>query len=176
VIYLLLIVPEIVLAVSLLLLYTKIGVPLGLLPLIGAHTPFTTAVVAMIVRSRVVALDRSLDDAAADLGASGFRAFVDIKLPLVRPAILAGAMLAFTFSFDCLVLSVFLTTPTVNTLPVYLFSTVRGGVRPDVFAIATMMLVFTLAVTALSAWVYRWQARRTGGSGSAVGLLARTGS
>ena len=97
-VYLLLIVPEIVLAVSLLLFYTKAGVSLGLWPLILAHTPFPSAVVAIIVRSRVVALDRSLDDAAADLGAGAMRVFRDIQLPLVRPAIMAGALLAFTFS------------------------------------------------------------------------------
>lgn len=169
---LLLIVPEIVLAVALLLFYSKSGVTLGFVPLVGAHTPFTTAVVALIVRSRVVALDRSLEDAAADLGAGGVRSFLDIQLPLVRPAILAGAMLAFIFSFDALVISVFLTTPTVNTLPVYLFSSVRSGIRPDVFAIATMMLAFTLTCLAITALIYRWQSRRAGSKATTVGVLA----
>jgi ABC-type spermidine/putrescine transport system permease subunit II len=172
-VYLLLIVPEIVLAVSLLLFYSKAHVTLGLWPLIFAHTPFPSAVVAIIVRSRVVALDRSLDDAAADLGANGARIFRDIQLPLVRPAILAGAMLAFTFSFDDLVISNFLTTPTVTTLPVFLFSTtLRTGVRPDIYAIATMMLIFTLAVVALAAFAYRWQSRRNGSVVNTVGMLA----
>jgi ABC-type spermidine/putrescine transport system permease subunit II len=170
-VYLLLIVPEIVLAVSLLLLYTKAGITLGLVPLIAAHTPFPTAIVAVIVRSRVVTLDRALEDAAADLGASALRTFRDVQFPLVLPAILAGMVLAFTFSFDCLVISVFLTTPTVNTLPVYLFSTVRTGVRPDVYAIATMMLAFGLVMIALAGLLYQRLMRRTGGRQSAVGVL-----
>jgi ABC-type spermidine/putrescine transport system permease subunit II len=174
-VYLLLIVPEIVLAVSLLLLYTKAGITLGLVPLIAAHTPFPTAIVAVIVRSRVVTLDRSLEDAAADLGASATRTFRDVQFPLVLPAIIAGMVLAFTFSFDCLVISVFLTTPTVNTLPVYLFSTVRTGVRPDVYAIATMMLAFGLVMIALAGVLYRWLMRRSGGTGSAVGALVGQG-
>jgi ABC-type spermidine/putrescine transport system permease subunit II len=171
-VYLLLIVPEIVLAVSLFLLYTKAGIALGMLPLITAHTVFPTAVVAVIVRSRVVALDRALEDAAADLGASAVKTFRDVQLPLLLPAIVVGMVLAFTFSFDCLVISLFLTTPTVNTLPVYLFSTVHTGVRPDVYAIATMMLAFTLTVITVAALLYRWQSRRTGASESAVGVLA----
>jgi ABC-type spermidine/putrescine transport system permease subunit II len=171
-VYLLLIVPEIVLAVSLLLLYSKMGVTLGLVPLTAAHTLFPTAIVAVIVRSRVVALDRSLEDAAADLGAGGARTFADIQLPLLMPAILAGMMLSFTFSFDDLVISVFLTTPTVNTLPVYLFSTVHSGVRPDVYAIATMMLAFTLSILAVAALLYRSLTRRTGSRQSALSALA----
>lgn len=171
-VYLLLIVPEIVLAVSLFLLYTKSGVTLGLKPLIAAHTVFPTAVVAVIVRSRVVALDRSLDDAAADLGAGELRTFADIQLPLVLPAVLAGMVLAFMFSFDCLVLSVFLTTPTVNTLPVYLFSTVHSGVRPDVYAIATMMLAFTISIVVFAGLLYRWQFSRSGNRRRAVEALA----
>lgn len=161
-VYLLLIVPEIVLAVSLLLFYTKAGITLGLLPLVAGHTPFTIAVVAIIVRSRVVALDRATEDAAADLGAGGWRTFWDVVFPQLRPAMLAGAILAFTFSFDDLVISLFLTTPTVTTLPVYLFGTVRLGARPDVDAIAAMMLGFTLAVLVVAGLAYRWQARRSG--------------
>ncbi len=161
-VYLLLIVPEIVLAVSLLLFYTKAGVSLGMWPLIAGHSPFTIAVVAIIVRSRVVALDLATEDAAADLGAGGWRTFWDVIFPQLRPAMLAGAILAFTFSFDDLVVSLFLTTPTVTTLPVYLFGTVRLGARPDVDAIAAMMLAFTVTVLLAAGLVYRWQARRSG--------------
>jgi ABC-type spermidine/putrescine transport system permease subunit II len=170
--YLLLIVPEIVLAVSLLLLYDRTGIPLGLGPLIAAHTPFSTAVIAVIVRSRVLTLDRALEDAAGDLGAGGLRSFVDVQLPLLLPAILLGMVLAFTFSFDDLVISLFLTTPSVETLPVYLWSTVHTGVRPDVYAIATLMLAFTLTVITGGSLLYRWQLRRIGGERSGVRALA----
>lgn len=170
-VYLLLIVPEIVLAVSLLLFYSKAGVALGLWPLVAGHSPFTIAVVAIIVRSRVVALDRATEDAAADLGAGPWRTFWDVTFPQLRPAMLAGAVLAFTFSFDDLVISLFLTTPTVSTLPVYLFGTVRLGVRPDVYAIAAMMLAFTLVMLAIAAALYRWQSRRSGAGSRLTTLL-----
>jgi ABC-type spermidine/putrescine transport system permease subunit II len=162
-IYLLLIVPEIVLGVSLLLYYAKLGVSLGYWPLVAGHSPFTIAVVALIVRARALTLDRAAEESAADLGAGAFRTFWDVVRPQLQPAILAGALLAFTFSFDDLVISVFLTTPTVNTLPVYLFGSVRFGVTPDVYAIATMMLGFTLLVLGVGGVLYRLYARRTSG-------------
>ena len=174
-IYLLLIVPEIVLGVSLLLFYSKLGVALGYWPLVAAHTPFTIAVVALVVRARAVALDAAAEEAATDLGAGGFRTFWDVIRPQIQPAMLAGALLAFTFSFDDLVISVFLTTPTVNTLPVYLFGSVRFGVTPDVYAIAAMMLGFTLLVLAVGGVLYRLQARRLSGGGAVVPLGAPIG-
>jgi ABC-type spermidine/putrescine transport system permease subunit II len=161
-VYLLLIVPEIVLAVSQLLFYSKSGIGLGLWQLVAAHSPFTIALVAIIVRSRVVALDRATEDAAADLGAGAWRTFWDVTFPQLRPAIIAGLILAFTFSFDDLVISLFLSTPTVTTLPVFLFGTVKTGVRPDVYAIAAMMLAFTLVTLGGAALLYRWQSRRSG--------------
>jgi ABC-type spermidine/putrescine transport system permease subunit II len=170
-VYLLLIVPEIVLAVSLLLFYSKSGIGLGLWPLVFAHSPFTIALVAIIVRSRVVALDRATEDAAADLGAGAWRTFWDVTFPQLRPAMVAGAILAFTFSFDDLVISLFLSTPTVTTLPVFLFGTVKTGVRPDVYAIAAMMLAFTLVMLSASAILYRWQSRRSGAASRLATVL-----
>jgi ABC-type spermidine/putrescine transport system permease subunit II len=165
-VYLLLIVPEIVLGVSLLLYYSKLGVSLGYWPLVAGHSPFTIAVVALIVRSRALALDRAAEESAADLGAGALRTFWDVVRPQIQPAVLAGVLLAFTFSFDDLVISVFLTTPTVNTLPVYLFGSVRFGVTPDVYAIATMMLGFTLVVLGVGGVLYWLYARRTTGQAS----------
>lgn len=178
-VYLLLIVPEIVLAVALLVFYTKVGMNLGLWTLIAAHSPFTIAVVALIVRARVVSIDRSTEEAAADLGANRRQTFWDVTLPQVRLAVLAGMLLAFTFSFDDLVISLFLSTPTVTTLPVYLFGSVQLGVRPDVYAIASLMLAFTLVLLAASAVVYRWQRRQEGSRtsllpGMAGGALPQT--
>jgi ABC-type spermidine/putrescine transport system permease subunit II len=174
-IYLLLIVPEIVLGVGFLLFYSKLGVELGMWPLVAAHSPFTIAVVALVVRARALAIDRATEDAAADLGAGRWRIFWTITLPQLQTAILAAAVLAFTFSFDDLVISVFLTTPTVTTLPVYLFGSARFGVTPDVYAVAAVMLTFTLAMLALVALVYRWQARRVGAKVRLTGALAGGG-
>jgi ABC-type spermidine/putrescine transport system permease subunit II len=161
-VYLLLIVPEIVLAVALLLWYTKLHVPLGIVTLVAGHTPFTIALVSMIIRSRVVALDRRLEEAAADLGADRRHVLQDVIFPQLRPAIVACLILAFTFSFDDVVISFFLSTPTVTTLPVYLFGTVRLGTTPAAYAIAVIMLAFTLVMLSLAGLVYRRQARRGG--------------
>jgi ABC-type spermidine/putrescine transport system permease subunit II len=156
----LLIVPEVVLAVSLLLFYTKTGIALGTLTLVAAHTPFTIAIVAIIVRSRVVALNRTLEDAAADLGAGPWQTMRDVILPQLRPALIACVILAFTFSFDDLATSEFLTTPTVSTLPVYLFGTLHSGTTPEVYAAASMMLGFTLTLLFLAWLIYRRQSVR----------------
>ena len=161
-VYLLLIVPEIVLAVALLLWYTKLHVSLGIATLIAGHTPFTIALVALIIRSRVVALDRSMEEAAADLGASRWHTLRDVMFPQLRPAIIACLILAFTFSFDDVVISLFLSTPTVTTLPVYLFGTVRLGTTPAAYAIAVIMLAFTLLMLSLAGFLYRRQLRRSG--------------
>lgn len=161
-VYLLLIVPEIVLAVALLLWYTKLHVNLGMATLIAGHTPFTIALVSLIIRSRVVALDRRVEEAAADLGANRWHTLRDVIFPQLRPAIVASLILAFTFSFDDVVISLFLSTPTVTTLPVYLFGTVRLGTTPAAYAIAVIMLVFTLVMLAFAGLVYRRQVRRAG--------------
>jgi ABC-type spermidine/putrescine transport system permease subunit II len=159
-VYLLLIVPEIVLGISLLIFFTKAGIPLGLPTLIAGHSPFTIAVVSLIVRSRVAALRPSLEDASADLGAHPWRVILDVVVPQLRPALIASFILAFTFSFDDVVISLFLTTPTVSTLPVYLFGAVRAGITPAVYAIAAMMFGFTVITLTACGLLYRWQSRR----------------
>jgi ABC-type spermidine/putrescine transport system permease subunit II len=171
-VYLLLIVPEIVLAVGFLLFYGELGISLGLWPLVAAHTPFTIAVVALVVRARAVAIDRATEEAAADLYAGRWQAFRTVTFPQLQTAVLAGAILAFTFSFDDLVISVFLTTPTVTTLPVYLFGGARFGVTPDVYAVAAVMLAFTLVTLGAAALVFRWQGRRLGRSARIAPALA----
>jgi len=174
-VYLLLVVPEIVLAVALLLWYTKLHVNLGMATLIAGHTPFTIALVSMIIRSRVVALDRSVEEAAADLGANRWRTLRDVVFPQLRPAMVASLILAFTFSFDDVVISLFLSTPTVTTLPVYLFGTVRLGTTPAAYAIAVIMLAFTLVMLAITGLLYRHQVRRTRRRRARRGARTRVG-
>jgi len=159
-VFMLVIVPEVVLAVSLLVFYTRTGFALGTWTLVAAHTPFTIAIVAIIVRSRVVALNPVLEDAAADLGAGAWQTMRDVILPELRPALIAALILSFTFSFDDLATSEFLTTPTVSTLPVYLFGTLHSGSTPEVYAAASMMLAFTLVVLLVGGLLYRQQLRR----------------
>jgi ABC-type spermidine/putrescine transport system permease subunit II len=161
-VFMLVIVPEVVLAVSLLVFYTRAGFELSMWTLVAAHTPFTIAIVAFIVRSRVVALNPALEDAAADLGAGAWQTMRDVILPELRPALIAALILSFTFSFDDLATSEFLTTPTVSTLPVYLFGTLHSGTTPEVYAAAAMMLGFTLVLLLAAGLIYRRQSRRVG--------------
>jgi ABC-type spermidine/putrescine transport system permease subunit II len=165
--YYLLVVPEIVLGISLLIFFTRSNFTLGYMTLIAGHSPFPIAVVALIVRSRVVALDATLEDAAADLGARSWRSLRDVVLPQLLPAIITGLIMSFTFSFDDLIVSEMLATPTVSTLPVYIFGETHSGVAPNVYAIATMMLAVTLIGFALVGVVSRIFAR---GGGQEVSL------
>jgi ABC-type spermidine/putrescine transport system permease subunit II len=172
--YFLLVVPEIVLAVSLLIFYTRSHFDLGYLTLIAGHSPFPIAVVALIVRSRVVALDGNLEDAASDLGARSWVRLRDIVLPQLLPAVLAGLIMSFTFSFDDLIISELLSTPTVSTLPVYIYgSAARNEVAPSIYAIATLMLAVTLIGFLLVGLVFRFAGRRSGASVSLTDAVGR---
>jgi len=168
---LLLVVPEIVLGIALLLFFTQAHVDLNMTTMVAGLTPFPVAVVTMIVRSRAVALDHRLEEAAHDLGARGAQVLRDVTLPALRAAMISGFMLAFAFTFDDLVVAQMLSTPTVNPLPVLLFGTVQhGGVTPDGYAIAAMLLGFTIVLLSLAGLLYRWDAKR-GSSGSLVAAV-----
>jgi ABC-type spermidine/putrescine transport system permease subunit II len=161
VVYLLVIVPEVVLGVALLLFFSHVGITLGMSTLIAGHTPFGIAVVALIVRSRAVALDRTIEEAVTDLGAGPIRTFIDAVLPQLQPALLASAIMAFTFSFDDLITSEFLSTPNTTTLPVYIFGSVRTGIIPSVYATASIMLAVTFTGLIAAVLIFRHQARRS---------------
>jgi ABC-type spermidine/putrescine transport system permease subunit II len=171
--YYLLVVPEIVLGISLLIYFTRTNFSLGYFTLIAGHSTFPIAVVALIVRSRVVALDPTIEDAAADLGARTWRSLVDVVLPQLAPAMITGLIMAFTFSFDDLIVSEMLVTPTVSTLPVYIFGETHSGVTPNVYAIATVMLIITLIGFSLVGLVYKIFGR-TGGDASLTNAVAGT--
>jgi ABC-type spermidine/putrescine transport system permease subunit II len=174
-VYYLLVVPEIVLGLSLLIFFSRAHMQLGYLTLIAGHSPFPIAVVTIIIRSRVVALDRALEDASADLGAPSWATLRDVILPQLRPAMLAGLIMSFAFSFDDLIISQFLTTPTVTTLPVFMFGEAHSGVTPNIYAIATIMLAITMTALAAVGIVYRVFGRRTGQRSSLVGALGGQG-
>jgi ABC-type spermidine/putrescine transport system permease subunit II len=172
--YYLLVVPEIVLGISLLIYFTRTNYSLGYFTLIAGHSTFPIAVVALIVRSRVVALDSTIEDAAADLGARTWRSLIDVVLPQLAPAMITGLIMAFTFSFDDLIVSEMLATPTVSTLPVYIFGETHSGVTPNVYAIATVMLVITLIGFSLVGLVYKFFGRASGGDVSLTNTVAGT--
>jgi ABC-type spermidine/putrescine transport system permease subunit II len=139
-----LIVPEIVIAVASLLFFVTVGVPLGPVAIVITHSVFNTSVVTLICRARLAGMDRSLEEASADLGATRLATFRQVTLPQLSPAVLAGALLAFTFSFDDLVLSTFVSSPGSTTLPIRVFSELRFGLTPKANVVATSMLAITL--------------------------------
>ena len=152
-----LVMPEVITGLSLLLLFVTlqqlIGWPgqRGFGTITIAHTTFSMAYVAVIIRSRLTAMDQSLEEAAMDLGCRPVRVVFDITLPLIAPAMIAGWLLAFTLSLDDLVIASFVSGPGANTLPMYIFSKVRLGVTPDINALASLfILIITLML--FTAW------------------------
>jgi putrescine transport system permease protein len=149
-----LVLPEVVLGISLLLLFVAmqqaIGFPArrGALTIILAHTTFGLCYVALVVQARVVGLSRALEEAAMDLGARPLKVLMVITVPLLAPAILAGFLLAFTLSLDDLVIASFVSGPGATTLPMAVFSSVRLGVKPEINALATLLIV-AVAIAAL---------------------------
>jgi len=141
-----LIMPEVITGLSLLLVFVSteqlIGWPesRGTMTIIIAHITFSMAFVAVIVQSRLSTVDKSLEEAAMDLGGRPYRVTIDVTLPLIAPAMVAGWLLAFTLSLDDLVIASFVSGPGANTLPMVIFSKVKLGVAPDINALATLII------------------------------------
>src|SRR5262249_382941 len=148
--YAALIVPEIVIAIASLLFFTTVGFPLGPYAIVLTHAVFNTSVVLLICRARLASMDRTLEEAGPDLGAGPRGRFVRVTLPQLFPAVLAGGLLAFTFSFDDVVLSTFVSAPGATTLPLKVFSQLRLGLTPEpnIVAPAMLTITFTLIITA----------------------------
>jgi putrescine transport system permease protein len=158
--------PEVITGLSLLLLFVAleqlIGWPrgVGAVTITLAHITFCMAYVTVVVQSRLAGFDESLEEAAMDLGARPLRVFLRITLPLILPAVASGWLLAFTLSWDDLVITQFVAGPGSSTLPMVIFSKVRFGVTPDVNALATIMVLIVATGIALSSVWMRYQARR----------------
>lgn len=157
-----LVTPEIVDAVALLPWFVWLGADVGLTPfndgivrLVVGHSLFATAVVTFIVRARMAGLDESLEEAAADLYAPPWRRFTQVTLPLMLPAVLAGALMAFTLSLDNTIISAFVQVSGSTPWPVYVFSALRSALRPEIAAVSTLMLALTLVSLGLVALVLR---------------------
>lgn len=181
--YMSVIVPEIVIALSTLILFassfdaleTWFGIKLafGHATIIAAHVLFNTSLVLLLVRARLSGMDRTLVDASADLFATPWRTFHQITLPQLLPAIVAGFLLSFTFSFDDYVITFFVSGPGSSTLPLFIFGQVKRGVTPETNAVATMMLGLTLLLLLVGQVILAWQARRIGrrGGGSMAEIV-----
>ena len=150
-IYAPLVMPEVITGLSLLLLFISIGLDRGVLTIVLAHTTFAMCFVSVVVSSRLVSFDRSLEEAARDLGCSPFEAFRLVTLPIIAPAVFAGWLLAFTLSLDDLVIASFTSGPAATTLPIKIFSSVRLGVSPEINALSTIIIALvTIGILAAS--------------------------
>ena len=135
-----LVMPEVITGLSLLLLFVAIGLDRGFWTITLAHTTLTMCFVAVVVQSRLLSFDRSIEEAAQDLGAPPVRTFFEVTLPIIAPAVLSGWILAFTLSLDDLVIASFTSGPGATTLPMKIYSQVRLGVTPEINAVCTILI------------------------------------
>lgn len=168
VLYMTLITPELVAAIASLLFFVTVNIPLGPVAIVITHSIFNTSVVALIVRARLATMDRSLEEASRDLGASALATFRQVTLPQLLPALAAGALLAFTFSFDDVVLSSFVSGPGSTTLPVEIFSQLRFGLSPKINVVAVVTLAITVTFIVIAQLLLRRDTKR-----AAVAMEAR---
>ena len=160
-----LVMPEVVTGLSLLLMFVTLFSPLGMSPkgmgsIWIAHVTFTLAFVAVVVSSRLAELDRSLEEAAMDLGANRVKGFFVITLPIIMPALMSGWLLAFTLSLDDVVISSFVAGPDSTTLPMKIFSSVRLGLNPKINALATLLVAVVSVAAMLGWWIGLREERR----------------
>jgi len=160
-VYMTIITPEIVIAIASLLYFVNLNIDLGVQTMVVTHAVYNTSIVALIVSARLAGMDHTLEEASADLGATPLGTFWRVTLPQLYPAVLAGALLAFTFSFDDFVLSFFVSGVGSTTLPLNLFSRLRFGVSPVINAVAATMLSLTLTAIVVAQLVLRQGTRRT---------------
>src|SRR6266852_1626219 len=162
-IYAPLVMPEVITGLSLLLLFVAVDIDRGFWTIVIAHTTLTLCFVAVVVQSRLVTFDMSLEEAAMDLGCPPLRTFLSVTLPLIWPAVASGWMLAFALSLDDLVIASFVTGPGATTLPIRIYSEVRLGVKPEINAVCTIMI----AVVAVALVVFSLLSKGGGGGASA---------
>lgn len=156
-----LVMPEVITGLALLLLFVSVNLDRGFWTIVLAHITFTMCFVAVVVQSRLASFDRSIEEAALDLGCTPFKTFFLITLPIILPAVVSGWMLAFTLSLDDLVIASFTTGPGATTLPMKIYSDVRLGVKPEINAICSLMVGFiTIIVIIASIMTKRQEVER----------------
>ncbi len=136
-----LVMPEVITGLSLLLLFVAFGWDRGFWTITIAHVTFSMCFVAVVVSSRLVTFDRSLEEAAKDLGCTPVKAFLQVTLPIIMPAVVAAWLLAFTLSIDDLVIASFTSGPGATTLPMKIYSQIRLGLNPEINALSTLMII-----------------------------------
>lgn len=146
ILYVPIVIPEIVLGISLLSIYTLMNFSLGLITIIIAHITFSIPYVIVSVRSSLQGMNPQLEEVSSDLGANSIQTFFRVTLPSIAPGIFSGALLAFTLSMDDVVISYFTSGPEGNTLPLYIYSMIKSGITPDVNAMFSIIIFVTLLV------------------------------
>ena len=147
-------IPEIILGMVYLALFSFMNLPFGLLTLVIGHASFCIPYIYIMVSGRLFAMDASVEEAAKDLGASPFEVFRDVTFPAILPGLLSGLLLSFAMSFDDVVISIFVTGPGFNTLPIKIYTRMKFGITPEINALATLMIVATTTLILLS-WRFR---------------------
>lgn len=148
--YIPVVIPEIVLGISLLAIFNLSKIPMGLVSLIIAHATFCIPFVVFTVNARFAGFDRSVEEAAMDLGAGRLKTFLTVTLPMILPGVISGAFLSFTLSVDDIIISFFTTGPGSNTFPLKVMELTKTGVTPDVYALSTLVLLVTIIVVLAS--------------------------
>ncbi len=147
------IMPDIILGIALLIFFVSFGFGLGLHTIILGHCTFLSSYVFIVVSARIADMDDSLEEASADLGADGWTTFRRVTLPLIAPGVIGGAMLAFIISMDDLVITYFISGVDSTTLPVHIYGMLRRGIKPEINAIATVMLVFSFIIASVGLYM-----------------------
>jgi spermidine/putrescine transport system permease protein len=155
-------IPEIIMGMILLVFFSLIGLPFGMVTLVIAHTSFNIPYVYLLVKARLAGMDKFISEAAKDLGASEARVFCDIILPLIFPAILSGMLLSFAMSFDDVIISIFVTGTNTNLLPIKIYTQIKTGVTPKTNALCTLLFAITVLLCLLSVLLSARGKRRVG--------------
>ena len=143
-------IPEIILGMVFMAIFSYMNLPFGFVTMTIAHSSFCIPYIFLIVRERLMGMDLSLEEAARDLGASEFETFRDVTLPYILPGIASGMLLSFAMSFDDVVISIFTTGPSVNTLAIKIYTKMKTGITPEINALATVILVITVLIIFIS--------------------------
>ena len=139
-------IPEIILGMVFMAIFSYMRLPFGFVTMTIAHSSFCIPYIFLIVRARLLGMDLSLEEAARDLGANETETFRDVTLPYILPGIVSGLLLSFAMSFDDVVISIFTTGPSVNTLAIKIYTKMKTGITPEINALATVMLLITVII------------------------------
>lgn len=153
--YMPMVMPDIVLGIALLTFFVTFSMSLGLISIIVGHCTFLISYVFVVVSARLAGMDDTLEAASADLGAGPWTTFRRVTLPQIMPGVIGGALLAFIISMDDLVITYFIAGVDSTTLPVFIYGMLRRGVKPEINAIATLMLVFSFVIAAIGLYLRR---------------------